>query len=69
MKNMKYLAFFAGITLFAAIAALVITSDPMVALIGKFAIAASLMGFAAIATTYAMNRWGDALAMSDDVFD
>jgi hypothetical protein len=56
MKNMTYLAMLAGFTLFAAIAALVLTADPVVALIGKLAIAVSLMGFAATATTYLMDN-------------
>jgi hypothetical protein len=56
MKNMTSLAMLAGFTLFAAIAALVLTADPVVALIGKLAIAVSLMGFAATATTYLMDN-------------
>lgn len=68
MKNMKYLAIFAGIALFAAVTTLVITTSPMVALMGKLAIAASLMGLAATATAYVIDQYADALAMGDDVF-
>lgn len=63
MKNMQYLAIFAGITLFAAIAALVITADPMVTLIGKLVVAVSLMELAAAATAYLMDNGFDARAM------
>ncbi len=66
MKNMNYLAIFAGITLFAAIVALVLTADPIVALIGKLAIAVSLMGFAATATTYVMDKCVGVLALGKD---
>lgn len=71
MKNMQYLAIFAGITLFAAIAVLVVTSDPLVTLIGKLVVAVSLMELAAAATAYLMDRDSGfhARAMSKEELD
>ena len=68
MQNMKYLAIFAGITLFAGFVAFVMAANPFVALLGKLAIAAALMGFAATATTYVMDQSVAALAIRNEDF-
>ena len=68
MQNMKYLAIFAGIALFAGLVALVMAAGPLVALVGKLVIAFSLMGFAATATTYVMDQSVAALAMRNEDF-
>ncbi len=68
MKNMKYLAIFAGITLCAGIVVLLLSANPVIATIGSIFIAVSTMGFAATATTYVMEQSVAALALRNEDF-
>ena len=68
MRNLKYLAIFVGITLFAGLVALVLAANPFVALFGKLALAAAGIGFAASATTYVMDQSVAALAIRNKDF-
>ncbi len=68
MRNMKYLAIFAGITLCAAIVVLLLSANPVIAAIGSIFIAVSMMGFAATATTYVMDQCVAALALHNEDF-
>jgi len=68
MPNMKYVAVFAAIALCAGLMALVIAAGPVVALLGKLAIAVSVMGFAASATAYVMEQSVAAQAIRNEDF-
>jgi hypothetical protein len=68
MQNMKYVAMFAAIALCAGIVALAMAASPIVALSGKLAIAVSVVGFAAIATTYVMDQSVAALSLRNEDF-
>ena len=68
MQNMKYLATFAGVALFTGLAVMVLAANPVVTLIGKLVIAASIMGFAATATAYVMDLSVAGLAIRNEDF-
>jgi hypothetical protein len=54
MHNMKNVAVLAAIILYIGIVALALAANPLVTLLGEFAITASLFTFAGAAVTYVM---------------
>ena len=54
MNNMKNVAVLAASVLYIGIVAVELAANPLVTLLGEFAIAASCIAFAASATTYVM---------------
>ncbi len=68
MRNLRYLAIFAGLILLAGIAALVLAANPHIALLGKLAIAVAVIGFAAGAMSYLAQQSLAALALRNEDF-
>jgi hypothetical protein len=68
MQNMRYIAALAAFALYIGIVALVLTANPLVAVLGKLAIAASLIAFAAAAFTYVMAQGFAAHALRNEDF-
>ena len=68
MQNMRHVAAFAAFALCIGIVALVLTANPLVALLGMLAIAASLIAFAAAALTYVMAQSFAAHALRNEDF-
>ena len=56
MLNQRHVVVLAAIALFMGILALALATNPVVALLGKLAIATSVIAFAAFATTCLMAR-------------
>ena len=68
MQKMTSLAIFAGIALFAGLVVLILAANPIVALFGKVVLAVAIMGFAATATTFVMDRSVEVLAFRKQGF-
>jgi hypothetical protein len=68
MQNMRYKAALAAFALCVGIVALTLTANPLVALLGKFAIAASLIASATTAVTYVMAQSFAAHALRNEDF-
>ena len=68
MHNMKSVAVLAAIVFFIGIVTLALAASPIIALLGEFAIAVSLIAFAASAITYVMAQSFAAHALRNEDF-
>ena len=68
MQNMKYLVIAAAITLAAGLVPLLMMISPVGALLAKFAIALSMIGFAVLAIVYFKRETAAALTLRDEDF-
>lgn len=68
MQNMKYLVIAAAITLVAGLVPLLMMVSPVGALLARFAIALSMIGFAVLAIVYFKRETAAALTLRDEDF-